>query len=120
MKDYSYVFDELDSFPSGKEIFPFRIYKTHEEMWEDFNKPNFKTEGFLKDAQEATRSPVWKAVSIVTEKYKRKFSIDEKLSRKLIEYLTGWVNNKEKNGKIVSFDFLVQECSAEFKKLMSH
>jgi hypothetical protein len=91
------------------------MYSSDEEMWESFKRPGFRNDSF-KDLQEAVRSPIWKAVSIVYEKYKRKYKLSELLKRELINYLTIWSNIRESEGKKIHLEILIQECSAEIKR----
>jgi hypothetical protein len=116
MKNYLYVLDELDLFPSAKELFPFKMYENHGSMIADFNRPSFKSNSYLKDFQEACRSPEWKAAGIVWEKYRRKVNFNFDGLRKLIVYITEWSKQRELDGKKINQDILVQECSAEFKR----
>lgn len=111
MKNHTYVLDKLNSFPTAKELLPFQRL-TYEELTELSKAPPIQTD-FLKGFQEACRSNEWMAASIVTEKYKRKISIDR---QDLIRYITGWSIQRETHGKKNHLDILTQECSRYIKK----
>jgi hypothetical protein len=66
--------------------------------------------------QRACRSPEWRASLVVYEKYKRKMNLQFEDLLKLREYIVSFSEDRKRQGKKVSNDFLIQECSAEVKR----
>jgi hypothetical protein len=89
------------------------MFKLEDGSYRLFNENNCQ---FGEGYQESIRSPEWKAALIVYEKYKRKMDLEHLDLIKLKNYIVSFSENRKSQGKKVSNDYLIQECSAELKR----
>lgn len=111
-------YSSLKSFPKGEELFPFKIYKTWEDFYQDINKSKYLPKNDysnLGEIQEINRSPVGKAALIIFDKYKRKYNFDSSVIEEITLFASKFKEERESQGKKCTDDFLIQKCSEYIK-----